>query len=867
MQPELVKKIVGLIPPFRLAKDRGQRVHRERMEGVGSRFWVEHPACEHERLYLTPTEFVEQGKTTGFFAGNAFDYLALHTGDLRLAVREFFERYRDRISNVSQYEEEMVLEHLQKRAGRARRGFDWLVELRENYQTPERFFALNSWLRENSIAVERVQNWCYFASNAQCRKFLQELYGTSEGNWAFDPEDENFLVIPFYNTWSNLSHLSFYQPRESREYQVALNPARTAWAGLHGSTHFRPARTVMFFDSMREALCMQSFYRDRLDDCLCLYGSVQTDFVDAHTIQFERGLALIGPDSSMVRVTGEQKICDSFEVQRFENYEARGDRLGWVDFLAGELLTIRREDGAYSPRVEALLSAVAAGVELRTQLDQALRALNADEDLLRAVQSWTAGDTFRSGTTTVEETRHGYLASHANRMDQVLLSNFTVAVDRNVMVANTGRVVMCGTARMNDLAFPFQLDRRDSTTVRGIEEAVLKAFNRWTAGGGRLAGDQRVPVITDPTQARPVIGILGQKCAAAPYREGWDRLGWVAPNAFVAPYWTRHELELSEGLSNTVLDDFQFSDNYRFRAFPRQGAAAPLDLSMVSDSVRAVMNTLVAWLVRGSFDYSVRAMAVQDTAAARNLLKAVCSVFGQVAPLMLNPSTRRNSAERLMPGLHRLPAYAHSNNPEALLGMDAPVWVLGEQGLAVEAGLAAEELHQITLITYHLINRVFDWMFTVGVESVVAYSVTDASQHSESQTILERTLAHLGEDRIVEAALSVRIAPEWQVTLGGAYDRILLRMMYFDIEGDRYALRRHRPDDAGADWPVGSRTLAGAAGEALLERDETYYWIASDFVEQQMHLARAEPIRLRTLPPTSTTEEPRESVKPQRAIK
>jgi hypothetical protein len=356
---------------------------------------------------------------------------------------------------------------------------------------------------------------------------------------------------------------------------------------------------------------------------------------------------------------------------------------------------------------------------------------------------------------------------------------------------------------------------------------------------------------------------VGQKCANVPYQEGFDSLGWQGSDIFVAPHWTRRQLELKEGPAPVVLDQFRFGGQYRFGSFPNQAAQVPHNVDFVSNDVRSLLNNLAAWLVRGSLDYKCLPVPVRDSVEARNMLKAICSVFGQVAPLQLNPSVRKCTPDKLLPGFNRLPAYTYSNNTAMLLNVDAPLWVLGGEGLKVTTAPAHQQLHTLTGMVYQLINRIVDWLVSVGPSNQINFNVTSSSQASEGQYVLERVAEHFGQDPVIEAAMLARPVPEWQEVLGGKHDKPLMGLVKFDLESGDYMLRirQYAPNNL----PVPSQTLASLCeqyGGGSVSTEDGYRVIPAAFMEEQMHFAREEPLRFNLYERKESKE--KESNKPQK---
>ena len=843
MQLELVKKIVGLIPPYRIAKDAGQKVHREYLDGVGARFYVAHPELSEERLYIAGNEFIEAGKSSGFFGGTAFDYLGLLEGSIEAGVDVFFERYKDKIHNITSYEEGLVKEFLTKNAKRSRRGFDWLDELTGNYQNSGAFHDLLSWQRGKGINPLYLNHWAYMASPVQVVEFFESLYD-SERDFPFDiAESGNYLVVPYYNTWSNISHFAFLRPHEGTSERLDLNPARLSWAGLHGSPHYRPMRTSMFFNNAREAMLMQSFYRNRLDDSLCLHSCINKDFADAGTMIFQRGLILADNRTNFTMCTRISEAVDQLHVQRFDNYSAHGDSLSWPQYIAEELQQITKEDGELSPRADAMLSAIELDGNMKTRIIEELKRVGASDLTVGILTNWSGGATFKFKSCTVEETRHGYLVTYPNRSDQTLITNFTLSIDRNVVMGDTGQVLMTGTIRMGNTVFPYEMDRKVSSTPRTIEEGVLKAFNRWVKMGVRDKDDQRVPIITVPDQARILAGVIGTKCANVSYDEGYGNLGWVRDDVFIAPNWMRKELALTEGKSPVVLDQFEHVASYRFSPFPQQNEPRINEVDFLTHEARAALRTLVVWLVRGAFDYEVCPEKIQDSVAARNLIKAICSVFGQVSPMTVNPSARRSKPEKLFKGLNRLPGYAHSNNPDVLCDIAYPVWVLGDGGINVTTSYTRPQLNAITNLTYHLVNRVIDWIMTGSAGSIISFNTDPINQNLEAGRILEQIYKTFGADTMVDAILATKPSPRWVRLLGGDEDDVLGRILSFDLESGMYVLRSRKPNDIDFEYSPGELVDEVKSQDLKVVERHGRYWIPRDFVEEQMGFARDEPFK------------------------
>ena len=850
------------MPPYRVAKDAGQTVKREQNKNGAARFYVEHPGVKDARLYITGHEFVDASKSTGFFGGTVFDYLALFEKDMESAVRVFMDRYREKIRNVSSYEESLVVDQLTKTALRARRGFEWFNGvLTDNYQKTEKFHSLTSWYKRNQINPLFMNHWAYFADGKQVEEFFSHFYD-SPGEYPFEPEDGNYLVVPYYNTWSSISHIKFEKPDKGRSWKMELNPSRMAFAGLHGSPHFRPERAALFFDMPSQAMGMQSYYRDRLDDCLCLHPSVQSEFENADNIRFRYSVVMATERTNFSVCSRIYGLSDEFFVQRFGNFAAHGECVSWPEYIAQEIMSVNRQDGIRSPRLDAMLGNVDLDSKLRDRIVEKLKELGSDSETIRQIGNWAGGSVFKLTNCTVEETSHGYTVSVPNRNEQQLITNFTITVDRNVVMGETNRILLTGNVRIGDIVFPYVMDKKASTQPRQVEDAILTGFNRWVRSGSRSRDDQRVPVVTMPDRAKVLAAVIAQKCAQAPYYEGFDHLGWIDRETFVAPFWMRRELNLSEGASPVIIDGWQHNGCYRFSAFPRQRDKVSADSDVLVKEARELLCMLVVWLVRGRMGYDLNPVKIKDAAPARNILKAVCSVFGQVAPITLNPNSRRKTADRLFPNMLNLPAYAVSDDFETISELSYPVWVLCENGMNMDHGLTNNQLHDLTGIVYSIVNKVIDWMMTSDAENYVDMRSDEAARRHEAFSILQNVREMFGPDIFVDTLLQSSPTPMWNKILSGQYDRSLSHLIRYDLNSEHFVLKS-RQTPAELNLPYRSRKLAEEArsqGYDVFEKNG-YFWFPAEFVNDQQSVSRARPLQFALLdekpqnPPGSESSE------------
>lgn len=771
MNQEVVKRVQNLVPPFSVVKDFGRRIHRER-SGGRTVFWTPHPSFPESRLYITKTEFVEPDKSGLFWAGTPIDYLtAICKGSTTKAIDLFFQKYGERVQGISNYEKSYTKEFLAAEILRTRAGFRFLTTLLPNYHHLERFHGPVEWLRSHASgaghqSLSHLVHWGYLSRGDQTRAFLQELYGDPK-RFPFDVEDRDaHWVVPYFNRWSNISHLRFERPERGESHVVPLNPAALSFAGLHSGSLWTPDPEVLVTNSPRDAITLSSWLRSSLSDQLCLLPDIRTEFNETDLLSLGKVTALISPGASLRTMSRISRESLSFSVLPFQNFQAAGEPETWASYLTRHAAEILEEDGVESPRLQALLASVQLEGEETQALLEGLACHGIQPALIDELKGkLNPGQVYRFKAATITETPHGYLSEDSKTMQKSLLTNFTLDLQYSTIL-NAKDVRMVGEVLLGDIRFPFSIRKTETATWKGIEDAVLTAFNRWNRDRDRAAGDQLVPVVCTPELGRLLPGILAQKGASAPYRAGFSSYGWAGEGHFIAPSWERRDLFLERGTPLVLLDDGPVSRSICTHPFSGIDGTPEGAETLVKDpATRRALHSLVLWLVRGSLDFPVQPLLLEDSVNSRNLVKALVLPFGQAAIPTVQPNARRATLEKLLPGLIRFPFAVSTSDPKPFLEMGAPLLLLAREGLSTETRWDRPGLQRLVVVVWHLINRVLDWISLSGRDTQISFSSDAKGQEAELYQILGSMLRHFPEDAVVK-------------TLGGErFTNQLIRML------------------------------------------------------------------------------------------
>lgn len=756
MNQEVVKRVQNLVPPFSVVKDFGKRIHRERLNGH-TVFWTPNPAFIESRLYITKTEFVEPDKSGLFWGGTSIDYLtALYHGNTAKAIDMFFQKYGERIQGISNYEKAYTKEFLVSEITRSRAGFRFLTKLLPNYHHLERFHGVVEWLRSHASgsghqSIGHLLHWGYLSRGDQTRTFLQDLYGDPK-RFPFDVEDRDaHWVVPFYNRWSNISHLRFERPERGESHVVPLNPAALSFAGLHSGTGWTPDPEVLVTNSHRDAVTLSSWLRSSFSDQLCLFPDIRTEYLETDLLPLGKVTALISPGASLRTMAKIARESLSFEVLPFANFQASGDSESWNAYLTRQAAELLHEEGVGSPRLSALLASVSLDPqETEALLDGLVLEGISPEQMEELRRLLTPGQVYQFKAATVTETPHGYVSEDAKTFQKSLLTNFTLDLHYSTIL-NSKDVRMVGEVLLGDIRFPFSIRKTETASWKGVEDAVLSSFNRWNRDRPREQGDQLVPVVCAPELGRLLPGILAQKGAAAPYKAGYSSYGWVGEGHFVAPAWERRDLFLERGAPLVLLDDGPVARSlcpYPFSGIDQEPTGVK---ALVGDPVvRRALHSLVLWLVRGSLDFPVQPLLLEDSVNSRNLVKALVLPFGQASIPVVQPNARRATMEKLLPGLLRYPFAVATSDPEPFQAMGAPLILLNRGGASSDRRWTRTELQGLVVTVWSLTNRVLDWISLSGRDTQISYASDPEAQEAELYRILGSMLRHFPEDDVVK---------------------------------------------------------------------------------------------------------------------
>jgi len=179
--------------------------------------------------------------------------------------------------------------------------------------------------------------------------------------------------------------------------------------------------------------------------------------------------------------------------------------------------------------------------------------------------------------------------------------------------------------------------------------------------------------------------------------------------------------------------------------------------------------------------------SVLDGANARNIVRHVFLVFGQLKSLDLPSSGKRRVTDKnLFPDLSGYPFWTRGVEVGSELPWKLPLTYIGRSGLSPDRTYSVEELRQISIAAYQFVNRLLGYIFkSEGADFELSFQPgTDEQTEAEGLQIISRVDDELY--RILQSTREVETEVERLLTQHTREE--LVSFISFDFESQLYVI-------------------------------------------------------------------------------
>lgn len=801
IEKELYSRVSAAIPPYTVLRDLGcPLLRKESREGVPL-FWTPHPKYPDTELYLSGKEFVEPSKTTGFWGGGALHFTILQHGGGESGIKWFLDKYRDRIAGLSNYETGYLAEWFYGVYKREKDIYQWLSSLVPNYTNTAQYVAATSWIKDLISSpghswADPLLHWLYLASEEETTNFLTKLYGGNRP--PFQPEGV-YIVLPFFTSWGSLSHLRFTQPWDKENgapsWSIPIYPSRVAFAGWHGSRIWSPTFDAKITTSLSEGITLNAVERSRMSKDAILLLDTNSKIANPNIPKLNHSTIFYVNNHTSVEslgivsdITGQNEellLCITSPEDPAQHHTKL---LTYLINLAKEIIEdeAHPEELSTSPRLSALFYYLKPNIT--SKLVSALIQLYPEQEhTLQGFKPGPGMQHFTFAKATISGTRFGYELYKDDSARPELITNYTLAIKHNALTGvGNGEIYICGDVHMGNDVFPVNFVKSQCSKPKYVEDTILGAFSTWNRKRERLSTDQRVPVTFSAEGLKYLPSIISRASADVPFQTGYETLGWQEDgNHFVSKGWSRRDLDYTYTPSEILSTSPVFS---------WIGCSSLQDIESITVStlpeecnhptIIAALLQILTWTVRCGKGYPVQPMLLRDGPAFRNAVRGILFPYGQLEIPIVNPSSRRKTVEKLFPNMRQHPLAVVTGEPDMLLSLDYPLFVLAQNQVGKDfTKISKEGQLALAKISLTLMNDGFDLLLTRGNDLPISYK--PESQSLETEALLNCLLASRPDDKILKK-LSVGISSGPMETWVKTHQERIPHDLYYSLEHEAY---------------------------------------------------------------------------------
>ena len=591
--------------------------------------------AKEQNVIITSQDFLVTDKANPWVAGNLVDFVKSYTGSYRSAIQHLVRNYKNRMPNSNMYSEEFLVNELTLKYEKKRKIFDTLFALRSNFKKAEDFYSELMFLSSKHVNVNYLNNLLFLANPDQLNDLLSPIYDDSD--FPFSIPDENFLIYPFFSSYSNICELQITTVRGTFQHSISVEKSKFSYFGLHSVDPARPTQEVNMYVKPTEALSLYGHERSRSNfdygiiSPLMDLGNLQSNLKFADVVyRYAKGENLFIPYAF-------KENCVNLRVGENQNTSHNTATTTFDGFLLAVFKRLVDKEKQYTPAVADFLN------ELKLEPKDMFIYRN-----------------YTFSAVTVAESEGGYKAQKKSSSEYIPFTNFIIKFHKTVNFPELNEMYHEGTLILGDLQIPFIAPSRSISKPQELEKVLQEA--------ARASSSTMHPIITDISFNQALSNVLRHNLADAVTTTGVDRLGWsVTKDEFVTPKWTVSPLETHERskVGHPKMNEFvYYAFNKHYKKVDKP--------AIINNSLMTIVNISLSYIYRLYNDLPVTATFIKSNKVSKNLLKFLFIGFCQTQPVIIPVNKRKDV---VMPSLD-LPFYGFGKSNSLLKDAKIPAFIL-----------------------------------------------------------------------------------------------------------------------------------------------------------------------------------------------
>ena len=844
-----------------------------------------------------------------FIAGSIIDFLAFYMdGDYDKAFKLFFQQYssmiKDKLSQEPAFIEKVIKGSYIKRHN----VLNYIVnKLYEPKNT--NLILCEQWAVSRQI--EHIEGYAYFdtsqnilnmfnyfetglrddkISNKNSEEDKSSEYSDFINNHLIKDCNE-WVVIPYFSDYHEVGALKFINPKDNTYYFLKLNDCKFSYAGLFS---LNPAINfvndkVRILEDDATALALMSYAKKMMNQDKLFYMSVNMDNAGltrkSNISMLSKPMFLHSKNSSLVVMKGiydtllnKNSLTSDLYICEYNNFKEDNTAYTFEAFLEKQFKKLVRETclnefGQASLSRDLIYFINCCDFNNRRFRQKVVKWL-VDSNYKGLYQQILElnEEMYEYRKYLIKTTVNGYIAIQKTsgisiKASDIAITNFIIKIDQVILFQEMDDIVYRARLIMgSDIEFPLIFCKKElmkGSAANALEQIALKAFYSCNFGDDLYFNTENytLPAVFDPTFGNIIINLIKREMTKAPCSygilyPGWDKNNGVfnAPSFQINAYRQVFKpqsiyaltLSSSKKSSNSLTKDIQ----YCYTNLPIEYTSYGVNLSFLNKEIRDLLSAILASLYRTYLGYNVKPFYIADTVSARNLVKFVFSVFGQIKPLELPANQRllKDNGIAIFNELNRYPIYARcSGSADVIIDKikDYPLFFfvkdtdidncgLGEIVFSInETKMNAETYKQVASFAQDTILRFFKWLFRVKTEQL---ELTNQDCASQDQLIEEGNVifSYLWWDDVVaecDKSLTPESALKTMIT-AMTFDELTKHINYYP-EKQCYVLKRFWLSENARKATIAAYKIMKIDGKAWRDpSDKMYIFIDKEFFEE-----------------------------------
>lgn len=621
------------------------------------------PACNDD-IRIIDTSLVCRNRDCDFRSGNVYDLLAHGPGftyaeAVRLSA-SVVHRYPSLLEGL-EFEEKatQIVEELEHH----RHVYNFILRLfRQRKALPDtQLTYLRAWCHKQGIGGAAA-DWTIFPCGRE--EILSHL-----GSWVeLKGFEHGALLIPFWADHGTIARVLLCDPMKLKQEELIIQHTRFSYAGLlQGDPEFvnYVAGTRNPFSAATANYKLQTFCNDRVVLAVKAEPNLDSVFV---------------PDGMIVRAAPDTwDVVQAFRAFGDDLQFTTGDldavtpAVDWLKLLEN-LLHSHLNSGRLSQAGRSLFSSLRMSDSDRQHLIRACRQAGMDEAATALTKVFSNTVLAETDKLKITAAPGGYRLCKKKDGTVEAITNFKLALQRNVVFRETGALYHAGSIAIEAKSFPFLVSSRDIENSSALEAALQHAVIR------QAGTDSNIPMIRDKASFKLVVGSLRETSMTLPTVDGISRLGWADDRRhFWGPDWRTSMDGLKEGIEQHFHPDGLILQTFHNRT--RSGFITQEVADGWSRDCRDVAAMLLACVARAFMNYPLNGVLIKHVPSTQVFMEDMFSALGQLRGVARLPSSLT-----AMGDTKGYPVLAYNCVALQLKRLEAPVFSISEHGITLRTG-------------------------------------------------------------------------------------------------------------------------------------------------------------------------------------